>query len=177
MLKHSAILGISAILLAGCGSSVGESGGASTEELANQRELRRMMAEQMQPTAEIYWDSVQYISDLEGEHDIFPQSDEEWAAVGEGADRIGELAAQLIEPRYSDGKGEDWMTFANALIEVSKQAKATTVAQDKDAVFEVGGTMYNICKSCHEAYITEEMVAAAAAEEEAKAATAGDAAE
>ena len=40
--------------------------------------IKAFMANEVQPTAEVYWNAVQFISDETGDHDIRPQTDEEW---------------------------------------------------------------------------------------------------
>jgi len=119
---------------------------------APDRTVQQLMADVVQPTTEIYWNSVQYISDEEGEHEIYPRTDEEWQRVRDAAIRIGELGELLKTPGYSDGRGDDWLEFADALVEVSKLAEQAAVEQDRDKVFEVGGTIYNVCSACHQVY-------------------------
>ena len=119
---------------------------------APDRTVQQLMADVVQPTTEIYWNSVQYISDEEGEHEIYPRSDEEWQRVRDAAVRIGELGELLKTPAYSEGRGEDWLQFSDSLVEVSKLAEQAAVEQDRDKVFEVGGTIYNVCSACHQVY-------------------------
>jgi hypothetical protein len=114
--------------------------------------VKDFMAQEVQPTAEIYWNSVQYISDEQGEHEIFPRTDGEWEEVRQGAERLAEIGAMLKQPEYADGRGPAWIDFADGLIEVAGQAEQAAVDQDVDAVFEVGGTVYSVCSACHQAY-------------------------
>lgn len=114
--------------------------------------IKPYMAETVQPTAEIYWNSVQYISDEQGEHEIFPRTDAEWEDVRQSAARLAEIGAELKEPGYAQGRGQGWIDFADGLIEVAGQAEQAAIAKDVDAVFEVGGTVYSVCSACHQAY-------------------------
>ena len=131
-----------AALLGACGQ------GAATPE----KTVQQLMADDVQPTAKIYWDSVQFISDETGDHDIRPQTDADWARTRAAATRLGELAALLRTPGYTEGRGEDWTTFANSLTEVSRLAEQAADEKDPDKVFEVGGTIYNVCTACHQVY-------------------------
>ena len=131
-----------AALLSGCGQ------GAQTPE----KTVQQLMAEDVQPTAKIYWDSVQFISDETGDHDIKPETDADWARTKAAATRLGELAALLKTPGYAEGRGADWITFANSLSEVSKLAEQAAEEKSIDKIFEVGGTMYNVCSACHQVY-------------------------
>lgn len=129
-------------LLAACGQ------GAATPD----KTVQQLMAEDVQPTADVYWQAVQFISDETGDHDIFPKTDEEWARVKDAATRLGEYGALLQTPGYAEGRGEDWMQFAASLVEVSKLAEQAAEQKSTDKVFEVGGTVYSVCSACHQLY-------------------------
>ena len=110
------------------------------------------MAQDVQPTADVYWKSVQFISDETGDHDIFPRTDEEWASVKAAATRLGEYGELLQTPGYSEGRGEDRLQFSKSLVEVSKLAEQAADEKSTDKVFEVGGTVYQVCTACHQVY-------------------------
>ena len=114
--------------------------------------IQQFMADDVQTTAEVYWDSVQYISDEEGEHEIFPRTDAEWQRVRDAATRLGEFGELLKTPGYSDGRGDDWIEISNSLVEVSKLAEQAADEKDVEKVFEVGGTVYSVCAACHQVY-------------------------
>ena len=119
---------------------------------APEQTAQQLMADVVQPTAEVYWDSVQFISDETGNHDIRPETDEDWKRTRDAATKLGELGELLKTPGYAEGRGDDWITFSNSLIEVSKLAEQAADAKDPDKVFEVGGTIYNVCTACHQVY-------------------------
>lgn len=129
-------------LLGACGQ------GAETPE----KTVQQLMAQDVQPTAKIYWDSVQFISDETGDHDIKPETDADWAKTKAAAVKLQELAALLRMPGYTEGRGADWTTFSNSLTEVAKLAEQAADEKNPDKVFEVGGTMYNVCTACHQVY-------------------------
>ncbi len=131
-----------AALLAGC-----DQGSPPPE-----RTVQQLMADVVQPTAEVYWNSVQFISDETGDHDIRPETDADWKRTRDAATRLGELGELLKTPGYSEGRGEDWIEISNSLIEVSRLAEQAADAKDPDKVFEVGGTIYNVCTACHQIY-------------------------
>lgn len=142
-MSHKIFAATTAVLvLAGCNQG----------PAAPEKTVQQLMAQDVQPTAEIFWNSVQFISDETGDHDIKPETDADWAKTRAAATRLGELGALLKTPGYTEGRGEDWNTFANSLIEVSKLAEQAADAKDPDKVFEVGGTMYNVCSACHQVY-------------------------
>ncbi|GAA0283113.1 hypothetical protein GCM10009127_25680 [Alteraurantiacibacter aestuarii] len=123
--------------------------------------VQQMMANEVQPAADVYWGAVKFESLLvDGEvveRDIKPETDEQWEEVRASAARLGELGGVLLTPAYSDGRGQDWLDYAQGLIDVSKQAEQAAIDQDPDAEFEVGGTIYNVCRACHQMYPPEEL--------------------
>ena len=142
MNKCACIALAGAVLLSGCDRG----------PPAPEKTVQQLMAEDVQPTAETYWQSVQFISDAEGMHEIFPKTDADWKRTRDAATRIGELAELLKSPAYAAGRDEDWVTFANSLIEVSRLAEQAADARDVEKTFEVGGTMYSVCSACHQVY-------------------------
>ena len=68
------------------------------------------------------------------------------------ATRLGEYGELLQTPGYSEGRGEDWLQFSKSLVEVSKLAEQAADEKSTDKVFEVGGTVYQVCTACHQVY-------------------------
>jgi cytochrome c556 len=145
-IRFAAALG-AALVLSSCG-------GAEPDLPYGTTQL--MMANEVQPTAEAYWDSVRYVSELVDGEAIFteyePKTPEDWARVEAAAVKLGELAETLKTPAYADGRGEDWAIFAQGLVDVSKRAQEAAQSRDPDKVFEVGGLVYNVCSACHQVY-------------------------
>jgi hypothetical protein len=144
--KRLTALAVGMALLAGCDRG----------PPAPDKTIQQLMAEDVQPTAKIYWDSVGHVSELiDGEvvdRDIKPETDADWKRTEDAAVRIGELAELLKTPGYTAGRAEDWTTFSNSLGEVAKLAQQAAQQRDTDKIFEVGGTMYNVCSACHQVY-------------------------
>jgi cytochrome c556 len=148
LVTFAAILTCTA-LVAGCSSE------ASKPEMT----VQQLMAKQVQPTAKLYWDAVQYISDENGNRDIAPTTDAEWERTRKAAEDLGKLGTLLQTPAYTEGRNADWTKFSKALVDISKQAEKAATDKSPDAVFEVGGTMYNVCSACHMAYPAESATA------------------
>lgn len=123
---------------------------------APEQTIQQLMANEVQPTAEIYWDAVRYESVLENgqpvERDIRPETDEDWARVKAAAGKLGEHGVLLQSPGYAEGRGEDWVQFSQSLVEVSALAEQAADEKSTDKVFEVGGTIYSVCSACHQVY-------------------------
>lgn len=133
-----------ALLLTACGQSAEPAQSA-----------KDFMAQHVQPTAKVYWDSVQFISDETGDHDIFPKTDAEWERTRKAAVDLTAFGNLLQTPAYAEGRGKDWTQFAQGLVDIGKQAEQAALHKNPDEVFEVGGTMYNVCSACHQAYPAE----------------------
>ena len=119
---------------------------------APEKTAQQLMAEDVQPTAEVFWDSVQYISDETGEHEIYPKTDADWKKTRDAATRMIALAELLQTPGYAEGRGDDWIQISQSLADVGRLAEQAADSKDPEKVFEVGGTMYSVCSGCHQAY-------------------------
>lgn len=117
---------------------------------------QQFMANEMQPTAEIYWGSVGFVSELiDGvavDREFQPQTDAEWQAVADSAAKIADFGEVLATPAYAEGRGEAWLDFAQGLQDMARQSEQAALDHSPEAVFEAGGNLYNVCKACHQAY-------------------------
>jgi len=116
-------------------------------------DLHQLMVEKVEPSAKIYWNAVQYISDETGFHEILPRSDAEWARTRTAAERVAQYAELMKSPAFAEGRGQDWQEFAQGLSDVAGQAARAAEEKNVDKVLEAGGTMYNVCSACHEVYL------------------------
>ena len=119
---------------------------------APDKTIQQLMAQDVQPTADVYWKSVQFISDETGQHEIVPETEEDWKRTRDAATRMIELAELLQTPGYAEGRGEDWIEISQSLADVGRLAEQAADSRDPERVFEVGGTMYSVCSACHLAY-------------------------
>lgn len=116
-------------------------------------DAKTFMATRVQPAADRYWKSVQYISDAEGLHKIEPKTDADWASVQNAAKDLAGYAKQLAGPAASHGRGTDWADYAKGLGDVAILAEKAASDRSPDRVFGVGQTLYNVCSACHEVYM------------------------
>jgi len=143
-MKGCAAVGALAILaLGGCGQK-------QPDETAS---TKAMMAEHVQPTAQVYWNAVQYISDEKGAREIVPQNQAEWDRTAAAATRLADLGRELQQAKYAAGRGADWAEFTRGLVDVAGQAEAAARSHKPEKVLEAGGTLYNVCSACHEVYM------------------------
>jgi hypothetical protein len=119
-----------------------------------QADVHELMVEKVDPAAKVYWSAVQYVSDETGHHEIRPRNDAEWTRTRQAAERVGQYAALMRTPAYAEGRGQDWQEFARGLSDIAGLAAQAAEAKNVDEVFELGGSMYNVCSACHQAYMT-----------------------
>lgn len=115
-------------------------------------DIKQLMATVVQPQADVFWRSAGSVSDASGEHSLLPTTDEGWLRTRSAAATVTEMGNLLMTPLYAEGRGEDWMKFSRALAEIGQRAEQAAVDRSEDAIFEVGGTMYNVCAACHQVY-------------------------
>ncbi|QWD74237.1 cytochrome c [Polynucleobacter sp. TSB-Sco08W16] len=130
-------------LLLGCGPKAPQANSSLS--------LKQVMEWVIDSNADVIWDSVKSISNVQGTTEIYPRTDAQWEAVRNSAATLVEAGNLLmIEGRAKDNK--QWMDFANQLSKASELALKATQDKDKDALFDAGGNIYNACKACHDRY-------------------------
>lgn len=145
---------IAAALLGACNASENKSGdSAQSGEFVVAHNTQQLMAYIVEPQAQVFWGSAGFVIDEEGEHDLTPTTEEGWLATRSAAATVTEMGNMLMTPMFAEGRGEDWMTYSTALVEIGMKAEQAAADKDSDAVFETGGLMYNVCRACHQAYV------------------------
>lgn len=151
-MKQQVILaGAAALLLTSC-SGKNE---AEAETYVQAHTIQELMADVVEPTAQIYWKSAGFIMDENGETDLTPTTEEGWLATRTSAATITEIGNLLMTPPFSEGRGDDWIEFSRALVAIGQQAEQSAIDRDSDAIMEIGSTVYNICSACHQIYPPE----------------------
>jgi len=117
--------------------------------------IRDVMVKRVQPTALIYWNSVKFVHDETGPHDIKPRNDAEWERTRKAAADLVGFGELLLTPAYTEGRDEDWKQFAQGLVDIGKQAEQAAQHKNPDEVFDIGATIYEVCSACHQVYLPE----------------------
>ena len=113
--------------------------------------LKQLMEWIIDPAADVIWDSVKSVITESGTKEIAPQTDEQWAAVRNGAATLAESANLLMmEGRARDNK--EWMTAALRLSTSADHALKAAEAKKVDALFTAGEEIYHACDGCHQRY-------------------------
>ncbi len=136
------------VLSASCSSTPPAPAMPPFQPTANMKDL---MLNVLDPAADGIWESVGTIMDASGTHERFPQTDDDWAVVRMHAIQLAESGNLLMLPARSSGSDE-WLAQARALIDVSNRAITIIDSKDKDALFTVGGDIYDVCTSCHQQF-------------------------
>ncbi len=124
----------------------------AANDTAKSKSVREFMLEDLEPAAEVIWDSAGWILTPEGEQELWPTTDAGWAAVATAGTRIVELSETLAQPTYAEGL-PGWAEFSEAMAVVAARAGSMAEAQDKMGLFDEGGHLYLACIACHERYM------------------------
>lgn len=116
-------------------------------------DAKQLMLSVIEPAAEVYWDAVGVIMDVEGTYHIRPQTSEEWESVENAAFVLAESGNLMLLEERARGQAH-WVAMSRAMIDVGRRAVEAAQARDPDAVFEAGGDIYLVCTGCHAVYAT-----------------------
>lgn len=108
----------------------------------------------VEPAADVIWDAVGVIVDAEGEHQLAPQTEEDWLALRSAAYTVAESGNLLMMPERALDQGA-WVTMSQSLNEMGQRAVEATDARNLDAIFDVGAEIYYVCTNCHSTYAIE----------------------
>jgi hypothetical protein len=139
------------VLLSSCSSPAPTPEMPPFQTTANMKDL---MLNVIDPAADTLWESVGTVIDETGTHEKFPATQDEWDGVRAGAIQLAEAGNLLLLPARSNGSPE-WIAEARAMIEAANRAIKTIEAKDKDALFNVGGDIYDVCTNCHKQFATQ----------------------
>jgi hypothetical protein len=117
-------------------------------------DVQQLMNTILEPAAESYWDAVGWIIDLKGTTELRPRTAEEWDAVRNAAYVVAESGNLLMMEGRALDRGQ-WLALSQGLVDVGKRAIAAAEARDPEAVFTVGGDVYEACTACHARYATQ----------------------
>ena len=113
--------------------------------------VRMLMADMLDPAADLLWDAVGTMIDADGEHHWEPETEEEWLGVKMGALALAESSNLLImEGRARDQ--DQWIQLSEELYDAAMLAYAAAEDEDAQLVFDLGEAVYDSCNSCHGVY-------------------------
>ena len=119
------------------------------ETVATPKELMNAV---LDPAVDVIWDAVGWVVTSEGTFEKAPATDDEWATIRASAIVLAESGNLLMIGSRSGGSPE-WIAQAQALIDHSKRAVQAVDKKDKDALFTIGGDIYDVCTNCHRQFM------------------------
>ena len=113
--------------------------------------VKMLMANMVDPAADLLWDAVGTVVDFSGENHWEPETEEEWLSVRYGAMSIIEAGNLLMmDARARDQ--DQWIRLSEGMMDAGRLAFEAAEAEDADRVFAVGEQVYNSCNNCHMLY-------------------------
>ena len=109
----------------------------------------------LDPATDVLWGAAGTVITLEGSRDLAPTTEEGWQQVVVAAAVVVESGNLLMVPGRAIAE-DSWREYSHALSATGKEALVAAQAQDADAIFDIGGRLYNICVACHVAYASDE---------------------
>tara|TARA_R110002049_G_scaffold130406_8_gene288748 strand:+ start:382 stop:852 length:471 start_codon:yes stop_codon:yes gene_type:complete len=106
------------------------------------------------PAADVIWDSAGTVITAQGSEELAPTSEEGWAEVARAAATLSESGNLLMMPGRA--MGDDWVAYSRRLVDAGKLALQAAEAKDSDALFDAGGSIFQVCKACHTQYWVED---------------------
>ena len=147
MRTRTAIVAAAALLAASCGG--GEEPAGPPFRTGNN--VSMLMANMLDPAADLLWDAVGTILDETGETYWEPETEEDWLQVKLGAVALAESANLLMmENRARDQ--DQWIRMSEAMADAAMLAFDAAEAEDPQRIFDLGEVVYQSCNNCHSVY-------------------------
>ena len=163
MLRKSSLIALSALAflgLASCNKQPGKSGATAEAKFNTDLPMTEVMGHMIDPAAFMYWKGSGTEVTEAGERDLSPTTQEGWDVVVSGATILMEAGNILQIEGNVRQPAADWNKYAQLLTERAKIARAAAEKKDKQAVFDEGGRVYEVCVACHEQFVIEPEVKA-----------------
>ncbi|MBI3050101.1 MAG: cytochrome c [Acidobacteria bacterium] len=122
--------------------------GAVTTPVAS---IAQIMNGIVQPNATVVYNAVGTFVSVQGVKEVAPQTDEEWAAIGNSAAALVESGNLLLLGSRVVDTG-DWIKMTRAYMDASQRALTAAQAKDKDGILTAGSDLNDTCDSCHAKY-------------------------
>ncbi len=114
--------------------------------------VKDLMGHVIDPAADVYWESSGTIVTAAGETSRAPTTQEGWGAAENAAATLAEAGSLLQLPGRARDT-EEWARLARELTQTSLAAMHAAEAKNETAVFDAGGRIYVVCRSCHLKYV------------------------
>lgn len=146
-MKRVLLMAVAAVALSSCQPN------APKAEFNTSTDIKELMAHVIDPGSFMFWRGSGYELTEAGERDLAPTTPEGWKVVEDGAVIVAEAGNMLMLPGRARAPEAEWNKMAKLLTERALEAKAAAEKQDKQAVFDTGGRLYEVCVACHAKFI------------------------
>jgi hypothetical protein len=119
-------------------------------------DVPELMIHVIDPAAFMFWRGSGFEITEQGERDLSPTTPEAWKTVEDGAAIVAEAGNMLMLPNRARAPEAEWNKLAKLMTERALEAKEAAMKQDKQAVFDTGGRLYEVCVACHTKFIPAE---------------------
>jgi hypothetical protein len=147
-----------AVLLAACAPPKAPAPAAAAR-FATDLPMTEVMDHVIDPAAFAYWHGSGTEITGSGERDLSPTTEAGWVALENAAAVLIEAGNTLQVPGRPRAPEADWDRYAQALSARAVTAKAAAEKRDKQAVFDEGAKIYEVCTACHRQYVINPMLA------------------
>ncbi|MEW5686773.1 MAG: hypothetical protein AB1942_17790 [Pseudomonadota bacterium] len=156
MKPEFAIIAAACVALAACSPAKKDDASAvGGAKFSTNVPMSEYMGHVVDPAAFLYWHNSGSDITAEGEKERYPTTDEGWDVLVTGATTLIEAGNTLQLPHRVRQPAADWNKYAQLLSERATTALAAAEKHDKQAVFEEGGKLYEVCVACHEQFVIE----------------------
>lgn len=155
---------------------LGCSGGEAEDSYRVTGTMRDIMNSMVDPSANDIWNAVSVTVDLEGVHENFPETDDEWQEVRRRAVTLMEATNLMLLPGREIAEPgvtaenpdvelepaqiqeliatdpEKWAELTHHLHDVASQLVTSIDARDTDEYSEVSNSLDRACEGCHLEY-------------------------
>ena len=138
---------LTAVIAVGCGGTEAPAG----PPFSTDRSVQMLMANMLDPAADLLWDAVGTVVDENGENHWQPETEEDWLQVRLGAIALAEAANLLIMEGRARDQGQ-WVELSQAMADAAMEAFAAAEAEDPQLGFDLGESVYETCNNCHSVY-------------------------
>jgi hypothetical protein len=165
---------IALLALTSCARNAPETPHAAATPLLPKASVRELMDAEVDPSADVLWESVVYTVTAAGAEDKQPRTPEEWQAVRRGAITLvesmnllmmdgrrvappstplapGEASIDVRQHRLDSSRAA-FNGFAQALRNIGLKALDAIDAHDAQRLVEIGGEIDEACEACHLVY-------------------------
>ena len=118
--------------------------------------MHDLMAWVLDPAAGVVWRSAGTITTMEGTEDLAPTTAEGWDRVRHAASVISESGYLLMLPGRARDE-DDWKHLSQSMTEIGRRTANAAERRDAEAIFDLGGELYQACLACHQRYLIDDL--------------------